>query len=939
MNPPEAALPRRDTSRVAGLLLVTGGLAALLFFGLYLRLDRPPVALAVVVVLALFSLAAVAGLWLARLGRLAVSAGVLITGLGVAGLALTVLVAEIGVAVGLSMAVATATVAGVALDRAPARFVILGGVIGAALAMLVDLFVDALAPWQRLSLDPLARDVVVPAAAAGLILILGALNGLRFSRYRLSTKLLIGFLSAALVPLTLVSAWNDVTSRAALRTAANQSLLAAAAQTSATLDSFVGTAANTVQAAGQLPDLREVLRLAPEQRAGSAAEGRAKAALTGLPNPGLPNITAQPETRLFQAFTLLDPAGRPAVSTAPSLPPAAWLTGDLLAVPRDAGRVYLSPLLFIGPGQARLYFSAPVSDGDRVAGVLVGEVNGAWLQRIIVQSNTLLGPQAGAFALLFDEHGLRLADGAAARTNTLRYAALPEAGVLAALQSAGRVPERTAAELDAGLAGLAAAVRQARATGQAGEYAGAVHVGAEAGQPGPNHLAVLRALTSQPWVVVAAQPESVALAPARAETRNNILIGLAIGLVVAGLSALAARNLARPIRQLTWAAERIRAGDLSVRPRPMTADEIGQLTETFSSMTAQLQQTVSELEERVLARTASLQATADISRATAGIRDLDELLNLAVDLVRDRFGFYHASVFLLDEAGEYALLRASTGEIGAQLKARGHRLAVGSRSLVGWVTQNQRPRIARDVAGDPFHFQNPLLPETRSELCLPLAVGGRLLGTLDVQSRERDAFAEADVQTLQVLADQLSIAIENAQLFRAAQMDLAEARALYMRTLEANWRQALGAGPRELVFDLEPGLPPADDAGGPAEGAGPAPVSLPLRLRDRTIGVIEFQGRPGDAPLAPEEAAVLETIAAQLSTALESAALIQESQARSRRDQLITAITDEMRSTLNPAVILQTGIRQLGRALGGAEVTVRLQPPLRPGRPEGKDER
>ncbi|MBL8058525.1 MAG: GAF domain-containing protein, partial [Anaerolineales bacterium] len=215
----------------------------------------------------------------------------------------------------------------------------------------------------------------------------------------------------------------------------------------------------------------------------------------------------------------------------------------------------------------------------------------------------------------------------------------------------------------------------------------------------------------------------------------------------------------------------------------------------------------------------------------------------------------------------------------------------------------------------------PLLPETRSELCLPLMVGGRLLGALDVQSRDLDAFSAADAQTLQVLADQLSIAIENAQLFRAAQTDLAEARALYLRTLEANWRDATATRPREWVFELEPGAAPA----------GETPIPLPLRLRDRAIGVIEFYGRPGEAPLSEEESAVLETIAAQLATALESAALIQESRARSQRDQLITAITDEMRASLNPAVILQTGIRQLGRALGDAEVTVRLQPPPRPG--------
>jgi GAF domain-containing protein/HAMP domain-containing protein len=400
------------------------------------------------------------------------------------------------------------------------------------------------------------------------------------------------------------------------------------------------------------------------------------------------------------------------------------------------------------------------------------------------------------------------------------------------------------------------------------------------------------------------------------------LLSLMFAVGVAGISLLATRSLARPIGQVTRAAERVSAGDLSARAATLSTDEIGQLAGTFNTMTAQLQQTLNELEQRVSERTAQLQATADISRATAGVRDLDELLELAVELIRGRFGFYHASVFLIDEAGEYAVLRESTGEIGAQLKARGHRLAVGSRSLVGWVTQNHQLRVARDVAGDPFHFKNPLLPETRSELSLPLLVGGRLLGALDVQSRELDAFTDTDIQALQVLADQLSIAIENALLFRQTQSALAEARALYQQTLDANWRDVLATQARELVFDLEPG------------GAVSAhPVEIPLRLRDRVIGSIALHGRPGDAPLSPEEAAVLETVAAQLATALESAALIQESQSRSQRDRLITAITDEMRASLNPAAILQNSIRQLGRVLGATEVTVRLNPaPPDPGR-------
>jgi GAF domain-containing protein len=136
-----------------------------------------------------------------------------------------------------------------------------------------------------------------------------------------------------------------------------------------------------------------------------------------------------------------------------------------------------------------------------------------------------------------------------------------------------------------------------------------------------------------------------------------------------------------------------------------------------------------------------------------------------VELIRDRFGYYHVAVFLLDEAGKYAILREATGEAGAELKARRYRLTVGSNSLIGWVTANRRPRIALDVGEDAVFTQNELLADTRSEAALPLRVGDRLIGALDVQSRALNAFNQADIEVLQVLADQLAIAIENGRLF------------------------------------------------------------------------------------------------------------------------------------------------------------------------------
>ena len=183
------------------------------------------------------------------------------------------------------------------------------------------------------------------------------------------------------------------------------------------------------------------------------------------------------------------------------------------------------------------------------------------------------------------------------------------------------------------------------------------------------------------------------------------------------------------------------------------------------------------LEEQVTVRTRALQeanyalkrravqmeASAEVGRTITSILDVDQLLRRTIELIREKFGFYHVGIFVLDETGEWAVLREATGEAGAQMKAQGHRLAVDENSMVGWTTLHRQPRIALDVGEDAVRFANPLLPYTRSEMTLPLMVGERLLGVLNVQSAEPAAFDEDEVQVLQSVANQVAVAMENAR--------------------------------------------------------------------------------------------------------------------------------------------------------------------------------
>jgi putative methionine-R-sulfoxide reductase with GAF domain len=187
-----------------------------------------------------------------------------------------------------------------------------------------------------------------------------------------------------------------------------------------------------------------------------------------------------------------------------------------------------------------------------------------------------------------------------------------------------------------------------------------------------------------------------------------------------------------------------------------------------------------------------LQASARVSHAVSQIRDVNTLLSQVTQLISQHFGFYHAGIFLVDESGDYAVLRATNSDGGQRMLARQHRLAVGAQGGVGFVTGTGQSRIASDVGSDATFFDNPDLPETRSEMTLPLRVGDRIIGALDVQSTEPAAFGQEDVALLSILADQVAIAIENAQLFEQAQQALSEAQGAYRSYLRQEWDAFLG---------------------------------------------------------------------------------------------------------------------------------------------------
>jgi GAF domain-containing protein/HAMP domain-containing protein len=383
---------------------------------------------------------------------------------------------------------------------------------------------------------------------------------------------------------------------------------------------------------------------------------------------------------------------------------------------------------------------------------------------------------------------------------------------------------------------------------------------------------------------------------------------VALGVV---LAYLISRSLSTPIGELTEVFNKVERGDLHRRAKVIATDEVGELEVYFNRMISRLEDLQSNLENQVKARTGQLEATIEVGRVASSILDPDELIEKVTQLITDRFGYYYAAIFLVDENSAWAELKAATGEAGKILKERRHRLPIGGKSMVSSAIQSRRGKIALDVGAEATRFDNPLLPRTRSEIALPLIAGNRVVGALDVQSVQAAAFDESDISTLQNMANQVAIAIENAHLFRETEAALSEIRAANAQAFQRAWSDLARGGP---VLSYDTGGAPSGDGDGQS-------LEVALSLRGQTLGSIMVEGVDD---WTPEQRALLEAIAGQTALALENARLISESQQSALRERLAAAITERIWSSSSVEAILQTTVREIGRALEASEATIEL---------------
>ncbi len=259
------------------------------------------------------------------------------------------------------------------------------------------------------------------------------------------------------------------------------------------------------------------------------------------------------------------------------------------------------------------------------------------------------------------------------------------------------------------------------------------------------------------------------------QTTTLILILITTLLLIGSTIYFLVTKILDPIAPLTKSAQAIAAGDLDQTVFVSNQDELGVLAQTFNQMAAELKNLFNTLEQRVEARTQDLEIVAEVGTATATILDIDQLLQAVVDLTKERFNLYHSHIYLLDEAGKNLVLARGAGEAGRQMKEKGLSIPLNrEQSLVARAAREQKGVTVNDVTQAGDFLPNPLLPDTRSELAVPMIVGGKVIGVFDVQSDKAGRFTDSDINIQTTLAAQIATSIQNVRSFEQskAQADL-----------------------------------------------------------------------------------------------------------------------------------------------------------------------
>ena len=751
----------------------------------------------------------------------------------------------------------------------------------------------------------------------------------RNARTTLQGRLVLFMLAISLIPLIGLSIRSSLETRDALAKSAELSLISSAEQTANTLDTFIRNSKNSLQTEASISAFASYLSLQPNERSGSIEEKQALELMDLFAAKDVDNIIA---------YSLVNENGIVVLDTSRQTTGRNEFNEEQFTSALFTKLPVVTSVKYFGSTNKSMSFASPVLNrSGSVLGVLQVRYRSEILQKVIQES---IGETSESYVLLLDQHRIRMADTTDPSLVLKSIYPLNIVDYLIAVDTnrfLDTSPEQQATnfvDLDDALEDELNFFQAEITPNTAG-----------------NDTIAIAFLEEQPWQVLYGRPTSVLLADVQEQIRINILLVAVISILVIIVATLLARALTRPITSLTKTANSLAQGNLDTRAEVTSNDEIGVLAGALNSMTDRLQGTLAELEQRIFERTADLQkrtseleTIANVAREISIIRDLDTLLNVAANLIRERMNYYHVGIFLLDANGENAVLQAASSVAADQMLENKYKIRTSQSNIIGNVVSTGLARIALDIGIDATVFDDPYLPNTRSQIVLPLINNNIVIGILDIHANVPNAFDERDIQTLETLTEQLSAAIENTQLVQQTENTLTELTRANRAQVQQVWQTAIaqkeapsyefdglqvrsvpqGLSP-ELLSRLKTGSPivydePVDDSGAQRKS-----LLVPLMVLNQIIGVIGLEQDDPSISWTEDDIAIAQAAANRAALTLENARLLDESLRRASKERTIFEATARIGSALNIENILQATAEELERILGDAEVIIQFE--------------